>query len=72
MTIQVQPGTDSLRSRYIQVRRGGVLLFEYDPERYLIRIKPKGQHECFVVDLLEYLPAGSTAAEPRAGEVKEV
>lgn len=40
-----------MNGRYLAIRRNGRLLFEYDPERQLVRIK-RGC-EIYVIDLLQ-------------------
>jgi hypothetical protein len=43
-------------SGFVEVRVQGRLLFEYDPERDLVRVKPKGEREPYVVDLRAFWP----------------
>ena len=37
---------------WIPIRRGGKLLFEYDPLRLRVRVKVRGQEELVVIDLV--------------------
>ena len=45
--------TTSIPEGFLEIRRGGRLLFQYDPERGLVRIKPKGR-PVELVDLRQY------------------
>ncbi|MFO7537602.1 MAG: hypothetical protein R6X32_06030 [Chloroflexota bacterium] len=60
---------------YVEIRRLSKLLFEYDPDRDLVRIKLRGRDEPIVVDLREYWTAGRFENANRPGHremVKEI
>jgi hypothetical protein len=45
-----------LTNGFVEVHKYGRFLFKYDPERQLIRIKPKGADEPYLVDLPDCWP----------------